>query len=488
MRALDVESPEVHITVAADGSTNLPGGARRRPPPKKACNRCSTSPSNISRCGTAASTGTTSRTGFSIRGQGLRLGTRYEPAEERYALSFRLGEFGVELRPSRAVAFRSRRRGLHLSRPSRGAAAPGRRRGREPRSPRPHAGLAAARNRRRVQGPRRRRNLEDRLDLPFLGKGSAQFSGKLDWRGGAAGLTYSGNLEAGELDRRGQQRCACDCAPAPSIPAMPVARAAAQRRPGGLWRAFSRARPRSKYAANRGPGLAARGRLRRLLDPLGARGAAQERKSQRSPPTPPWRSQLSGWLRAEGSGMADAVAGGLAHSERAPAELPARRSAARAASSTSPIAAATNFCSSPAWISPLTPRASPPTAALPPTAVRFSICASLSRISPTSRRGSHRRHRNQGTSGRAAGRAVTAGKTRRAALSRPAAARLISPAGSKRTVSERRATIGDASPATSSWIPINCASSRRVLEDRDGSAQIILQIPLDDYRLSATGR
>ncbi len=301
--ALDVESPEVHVTVAADGSTNLPGGAQAAASQDSVQSLLDLAVERFSlRDGEVYWNDIPYR--FSVRGQGLRLGTRYEPAGERYALAFRLGEFGVKLAGSEPLLSEAEGELYiyrdHVDAPrilvgAGGASLEAQAHLRGWQQPeidvqyKGHADIAA---------------WKQRLELPFLGQGTAQLSGKLDWRGGGAGLSYSGNVAlessiAGVSGDSPRVRAGADYSGDARRAHLRDVDLAAF---GGHFRGEAEVDITRETA----PGWQLSGdfdgySIRSVLEALRSTQLAK------APPTPPWRSQLSGWLRAQGSGMADAV-------------------------------------------------------------------------------------------------------------------------------------------------------------------------------------
>jgi translocation and assembly module TamB len=481
LRALDVESPEVHITVAADGTTNLPGGIGGAASEEGVQSLLDLAVEHFSlRDGSVHWNNVPYR--FSIRGQSLRLGTRYEQAEERYALSFRLGEFGVDFGQAEPLLseaegevyiYRDRVEAPRLLLGAEGASleAHGRVQGWQPPE------LDAE-----YKGHADVETWKDRLRLPFLGKGSAQFSGKLAWRRGAPGLTYSGNLEV-------ESSLAGASSDAPRLRggaeySGDAGRARARNVDLAAFGGHFRGEGEIEIARAAAPGW----RLAGDFDGYSIRSVIEAlRRSEiaKIPPTPPWRSQLSGWLRAEGSGLDDTtLAASLILS--APQQVPPgdqplegvvdlayrgrdqllQFSRVDLSTNASRIAAHGSITADGRSILDLR-------VALDD----FTDLVGAARIAgietkelPVELQG------ELSVQGKLAGQLF---------LDRPPEAHFagrIEANGFRAAGHDWRRFAGDVE-----LDPDQLHLDRAVLEDRDGSAQIILQVPLDDYGLSATG-
>jgi translocation and assembly module TamB len=302
VRALDIDSPEAHITIDDDGSTNLPGGARRAGSGDSAQTLLDLAVERLSlREGSVYWNGVPYR--LSIRGEALRLGARYEPADERYAVSFRVGQFGVDFAQSEPLLseaegelyiYHDRIEAPHLIASTEGARLEAHARLRSWQQPEIDAEYKASAA---VEA------WKERLRARFLGEGSAELSGELAWRDATQTLTYSGSIElessiagaSGETPRlRGSAGYSGD-AERFHLRSLDLAAF------GGHFRgeaAIELARPAA--AGWRLTGDFDGYSIRSVLGALRATGVS------RAPSNLPWRSQLSGWLRAEGAGFGDA--------------------------------------------------------------------------------------------------------------------------------------------------------------------------------------
>lgn len=302
LHALDIDSPEVHIRVTADGTTNLPGGAATAASEDSVQTLLDLAVERLElREGSVYWNNVPYR--LSIRGQGLQLGTRYEQVEQRYALSFRIGQFGFNIAQSEPLLseaegevyiYRDRIEAPRLVVGANGARLEA------------HARMQGWQQPEIVAEYKARAAVEawkERLHLPFLGEGSAELSGELAWRSATQSLTYSGSLEL-------ESSIAGINGEAPRVHAGAGYSGDAERAylrdlDVAAFGGHFRGEAEIEIARTTGPGWRLTGdfdgySIRSVLETL------HKTKITRRPPDLPWHSQLSGWLRAEGAGFDNA--------------------------------------------------------------------------------------------------------------------------------------------------------------------------------------
>jgi translocation and assembly module TamB len=301
VRALHVQSPEVHLTVAGDGTTNLPGGARGAASIDGMETLLDLAVDRLEvQQGSLYWNNVPYR--LSMRGAGLQLGTRYEAAEERYALSFRLAELGFDVAGQETVLsesegeffiYRDRIEAPHLIVGTGDARLEANARMNGWQQPEINAGY---------KGRVSIEPWKQRLNLTFLREGIAQLSGKLAWSSADESLEYSGNAEF-------------EGAIAGGASGDPGVQARADYA-GGAGRARLRNLDVTAFGGHfRGEsdvelsGTATpRWKLSGDFDGYSVRSVAEAFRTTgiANPPLNlPWRSQLSGWLRAEGAALSD---------------------------------------------------------------------------------------------------------------------------------------------------------------------------------------
>jgi translocation and assembly module TamB len=301
VHALEIDSPEAHITVADDGATNLPGGAGRAGSETSAQTLLDLAVERLSlREGSVYWNGVPYR--LSIRGEGLRLSARYEPVDERYAVSFRMGQFGVdfaEREPLLSEAegevyiYTDRIEAPHLIVGAGGTRLEANARMRGWQQPEIDAEYKA---RAAVEA------WKERLPVRFLGEGFAELSGELAWRSATQSLTYSGSIEL-------ESSIAGVSSETPRVHASATYSGDDERahlRNLDLAAFGGRFRGEAEIEAAAAPGWRLTGdfdgySIRSVLEAL------RRTEITRAPRSLPWRSQLSGWLRAEGAGFSDAA-------------------------------------------------------------------------------------------------------------------------------------------------------------------------------------
>jgi hypothetical protein len=301
VHALQVQSPEIHLTVADDGTTNLPGGQRGAASGDSVDALLDLAVDRLEvQQGSLFWNDVPHR--ISLRGAGLQLGTRYERAEDRYVVSFRVAELGFEYAESETVlsesegelfVYRDRVEVTHLVVGTGGARieAHGQMRGwQQPEIDAEYKGRLSI------------EPWKERFGLQFLGEGFAELAGKLAWRGADESLAYSGtlSLESAIHGTRSE---------APRVLASAeysgdTARARLRNLDVAAFGGHFRGEAEAEVTPTSTPAWRLSGdfdgySIRSLAEAARATGIAN------LPANLPWRSLLSGWLRAEGAGFAD---------------------------------------------------------------------------------------------------------------------------------------------------------------------------------------
>lgn len=302
VRALQIQSPEIHLTVADDGATNLPGGARDAASEESVDSLLDLAVDRLEvRQGSLYWNNVPYR--ISMRGAGLQLGARHEAAEDRYALSFRLAELGFDFAGRETVLsgsegeffiYRHRVEAPHLIVGTGDARleASARMNGwQQPEIDAEYKGQVSI------------EPWKQRLHLGFLQRGLAKLSGTLAWRAAEESLAYSGTLEfegaaAGETNTTQRILASGDYSGDATLARLRNLDVAAF---GGHFRGESDI----ELTATETPDW----RLSGDFDGYTVRSVAEAFRTigiANPPPNLPWRSHLSGWLRAEGDGLNDA--------------------------------------------------------------------------------------------------------------------------------------------------------------------------------------
>jgi translocation and assembly module TamB len=297
LQRLEVESPELHVTVTEDGKTNLPGGATTAASGNSVETLLDLAVERVEvREGSVYWNNVPYR--VSIRGQDLRLGTRYEPAEQRYAISFRMAEFALDTARSEPLLseaegevyiYRDRIEAPQLIVSAGGAKLEAHARMQGWQQPE----VAAA-----YKGRVAVEVWKERLHLPFLGEGLAEITGELGWRSATQSLSYSGNIVAeSSLAGVGGERVRASAG---------YSGDAARAHLRDLDVAAFGGRFRGEAEVELTPVSAPGWRLMGDFDGYSVQSVLAtlaSTKTARVPTEVPWRSLLSGWLQAEGSGV-----------------------------------------------------------------------------------------------------------------------------------------------------------------------------------------
>jgi translocation and assembly module TamB len=302
VRALQVQSPEIHLTIEDDGTTNLPGGQRDTASEDSVDTLLDLAVDRLEvQQGSLYWNNIPYR--LSVRGAGLQLGTRYELAEDRYVLSFRVAELGLDYAESETVLsesegeifiYRDRVEAPHLVVGAGGARIEA------------HAQMRGWQQPEIDAEYKGRFSIEPwkvRFGLKFLGEGLAELSGKLAWRGADESLVYSGSVALeSAINGTGNE--------APKLLASAeYSGDAARARLRNLDVAAFGGHFHGEAEAEVAPTATPAWRLSGDFDGYSVRSVAEAARTTgiaNPPANLPWRSLLSGWLRAEGAGLADA--------------------------------------------------------------------------------------------------------------------------------------------------------------------------------------
>jgi translocation and assembly module TamB len=303
VHALEIDSPEAHITVAEDGATNLPGGAGRAASENSAQTLLDLAVERlVLREGSVYWNGVPYR--LSIRGESLRLGARYEPLYQRYDVSFRMGQLGVDFAQGEPLLSEAEGEVYiysdHIEAPYLVVGVGGTR-------------LEANARLRGWQQPeidakyKVRAAVEawkERLPVRLLGEGFAELSGDLAWRSATQSLTYSGSIEL-------ESSIAGVNSETPRVRASAAYSGDGERaRLRNLDLEAFGGHFRGDAEVELAQPAAPEWRLTGDFDGYSIRSVLEALRSTeiaRVPSNLPWRSQLSGWLRAEGAGFEDAA-------------------------------------------------------------------------------------------------------------------------------------------------------------------------------------
>ncbi len=302
VRALQVQSPEIHLKVDDDGTTNLPGGAREAASEESVATLLDLAVDRLEvQQGSLYWNDVPYR--LSVSGTGLQLGARHEQAEDRYAFSFRLAELGFDFDGTETVLsdsegeffiYRDRVEAPHLVVGSGGARLEASARMNGWQRPEVDA---------EYKGQVPIDPWKQSLNLEFLQRGMAQVSGTLAWRSAEPSLTYSGDIAfegAAAGGPNGSQSIQASGAYSGD-----AGRARLRNLDLAAFGGHFRGEAEAELVRTDAPDW----RLSGDFDGYTVRSVAEAFRTigiANPPPNLPWRSHLSGWLRAEGAGLNDA--------------------------------------------------------------------------------------------------------------------------------------------------------------------------------------